>query len=496
MQNLAVYEKLRSWQKEAVDFMLPRHRTLVFDEMGLGKTLSTLFTVEEHFDHRKQCNFLILCGKRSLYVWGSLEDQAGEIEKWFGKKPMIYHGPPAQRAKIWHQFLESHQCEYLITTYAMLNEIEARTATAKGYGRFFNKKPLWDALICDEIHENGLLNHKTQTYTEVEKFARDITDVHQLTGTPVRQGVINLFGPLHIVDRYNFSNYWGFVNKWCITLNTPFGKSIERRPNDPAAFRQMMTNYMIRRTKEGLKNSGCKDLPGKQRQCLTVEMTPSQEQVYYDLLNEMIAVQGDTCIIVPNKMSLMLRLRQLLVCPRILGVPDDGGALNAIIEQGADLIDNHQPFVIFTPFKDAIPFIEQKAKEEIVGIQVYQVHGGMTAKAFAQQWQTFLSNRNSKKLLICTIASGSSFNATCASYCFFLGYEWDFNLNAQSEDRLCRDGQPNFVNCYYTMYNGTVDEDVKQKLNDKKDASDWCVGTEEQYQLLLKRFKVNPHYGK
>ena len=91
--------------------------------------------------------------------------------------------------------------------------------------------------------------------------------------------------------------------------------------------------------------------------------------------------------------------------------------------------------------------------------------------------------------MICVIKSGASFHATEAADCFFAGYEWDFNLNVQSEDRLCRLGQENFVNCNYLLHNGTVDEDVKAKMNDKFDASNWIIGTEEQYQLMLKRVK-------
>ena len=92
-------------------------------------------------------------------------------------------------------------------------------------------------------------------------------------------------------------------------------------------------------------------------------------------------------------------------------------------------------------------------------------------------------------MLISVIKSGASFHATEAADCFFLGYEWDFNLNCQSEDRLCRIGQKNYVTCNYFVHKGTVDEEVKMKLNDKNMSSNWIVGTEEQYRLMLKYVK-------
>ena len=68
--------------------------------------------------------------------------------------------------------------------------------------------------------------------------------------------------------------------------------------------------------------------------------------------------------------------------------------------------------------------------------------------------------------------------------------KWDFNLNSQAEDRLCRLGQTNFVNCRYLLHKGTVDENVKERLNDKNNASNWIVGTEQQYQMMLKAVRA------
>jgi SNF2 family DNA or RNA helicase len=113
----------------------------------------------------------------------------------------------------------------------------------------------------------------------------------------------------------------------------------------------------------------------------------------------------------------------------------------------------------------------------------------MSPKDFAAQWQGFQTNSSQRKVLICVIKSGASFNAYAAAYEFFLGYEWDFNLNMQAEDRACRIGQHNFVNVYYMINRNTVDEDVAQRLNDKQDANNWVIGTEEQYRMLLNRFK-------
>lgn len=360
----------------------------------------------------------------------------------------------------------------------MLPEIIGRTTAAH-----------WKGLIADEIHSAGLLNHKTETWKSLKKFAEIVDFVYLLTGTPVRKGVIDLYAPLHLISPKEFSNYWGYVNRYCVTIPTPFGKEIQRNPRDIPSFRSMLKKYMVRR----LKDEVLTQLPGKRRQIIYVEKDAAQEQIYKDLAEEMMSLYGDEVILTPNTMTMMLRLRQLLVCPKLLSSSlSYGNALETIVSMGQSLIDGEQPFVIFTPFRQALPYIAEVLKKEIKGLTaIHTVQGGMSSEEFAEQWQSFQKSRSKKKILLCVIKSGASFHATEASHAFFLGYEWDFNQNAQAEDRLCRIGQKNFVNIYYLMHKDTVDEDVAQKLNDKQDASNWIIGNEEQYNNLLRRFKIN-----
>jgi hypothetical protein len=125
-----------------------------------------------------------------------------------------------------------------------------------------------------------------------------------------------------------------------------------------------------------------------------------------------------------------------------------------------------------------------------LGTDVYVLQGGMTPIAFAMQWQTFQSTANKNKVMLCVIKSAASYDAYEAADGFFLGYEWDFNLNVQGEDRMCRLGQQNFVNCNYILHVGdTVDDLVKEKLNEKQMAADWIIGSREVYEAMWKKVR-------
>jgi SNF2 family DNA or RNA helicase len=460
-----VREKLRPYQAEGVDIMDKRTRWLECDDMGLGKTVTCLtsFLTRTDWQHSRA---LILCGTNAMGVWNE------ELRKWFGIRALNYHGTPAQRKKIWANFERDEGIKFLITTYAMLKELP------KG----------WDGLFADEYHMFGIMNHKTQTSKLLEQHMPSFKYVYLITGTPIRQGVIDLYNPLHLMDPGKFKNYWSFVNRYCITIQTPFGKSIERNPKNIPEFREMLNQYMVRRMKVDV----LKDLPGKQRNVVPVEMTAKQAAAYEALKNDMIyeGAEDESPIIAPNQMVVDLRLRQLLVCPRLLGIDDDGAGFAYLSEVVPNLLLAGRPVCFFTPFREAIPLMEDLIKGWGLGTDVYVLQGGMTPIAFAMQWQTFQSTANKNKVMLCVIKSAASYDAYEAADGFFLGYEWDFNLNVQGEDRMCRLGQQNFVNCNYILHVGdTVDDLVKEKLNEKQMAADWIIGSREVYEAMWKKVR-------
>lgn len=460
-----VREKLRPYQSEGVKMMDERSRWLECDDMGLGKTVTCLTSFLTKTDW-KFSRALVLCGTNAMGVWNE------ELRKWFGIRALNYHGTPTQRKKTWARFERDEGIKFLITTYAMLKELP------KG----------WDGVFADEYHMAGIINHKTQTSKLMEQHMPYFHNVYLITGTPIRQGVIDLYNPLHLIDPSKFKNYWSFVNTYCVTIQGPFGKSIERNPKNIPEFRKMLNKYMIRRMKVDV----LKDLPGKQRNPVPIEMTAKQAAAYKAISEDMIYEGSDdeSIVIAPNQMVADLRLRQLLVCPRLLGIDDDGAGFAYLSEVVPDLLLTGRPVCLFTPFREAIPLMEDLVKGWGLGTDIYILQGGMSPAAFANQWQTFQRSPKKNKVMLCVIKSAASYDAYEAADGYFLGYEWDFNLNVQGEDRMCRLGQTNFVNCSYLLHIGdTVDDLVKDKLNEKQMAADWIIGSEKKVQEMWRKVR-------
>ena len=200
---------------------------------GLGKTLTTLCAIDEN--DAMPC--LIVCPKFALMVWQE------QLQRFFGYSSVIYSGKPKEREEQWRKFItEGH--EFLITNYAMLPELALKSGIqVKDLRTAINTTGTfhWEGIIWDEAHMGVLFNYKTNSYKVSLKLAKAIPNRYVLTGTPFRQGCADLFGPLSLVDPKRFNSYWKFVDKYCVTIKTPFGKQIERNPSNLNLFRSRLS---------------------------------------------------------------------------------------------------------------------------------------------------------------------------------------------------------------------------------------------------------------
>lgn len=448
---------LLPYQEKDVDIMTTKKRLINANEPGLGKTLETLEAVRRLGSDR----IFVVCPKIAAGVWRD------EALKWFGWESIIMTGTPTQRRAQREQFVRS-DCKLLITNYAQLKEI-------------VEVFPTWDTIIADEAHLGGLLNHKTQKFKLMKKLKSN--HLFLLTGTPMRKGPQDFWSMLHLLDPTRFRSYWSFVHRNCIVINNGFGKEILGKPKDPLKFNTMLKHYMIR----NLKKDVLKELPPKRRQMIKVQMTKKQRKKYEELYQEMMTLlDTDEVLLTPNIMTRDLRLRQLLVCPRMLDIHEDGAALDALVEE---LIPEEfsigRAVVVATPFRKAIPFIRERLEEAFPDAFIEEIHGQIKEhpSTVAQRFEL----HSGPKILLYTIKSGASWTAVSASTGFMLGYEWSVEDNTQAEDRLHRKGQLNRVHWKYILHENTVDEAVASKLDEKQNAQNWTFRPQEIYKQMYRK---------
>ena len=445
--------ELRPHQVSGIDFLLQHNnRAILADAAGLGKTkivLDVLF---------KQQNYpvLVVCTKLGLSVWSN------ELKKWYKMPSMVVTGTPKQRSNILQEFITSDY-QFLITNYAHMAEV------------LFKLGPVFfQTLVLDEYHLPGLLNKKTKIYKLTKSVAKLIPHIIMLTGTPMRQTVADWYAPLSIISPEDFTSYWKFVNKYCVQIESFYGRTIERMPQNKDEFLSMLDKYRRRCTDKS-------HLPPKTRQPIPIEMTSKQAKLYNQLREDMFLSEDGRFIITPNKLTMTLRCRQLMVSPKLLGFDDNGGGLNILKELVDEELSEGNSLVIFTPFRKALDLIEEELSK-IKDLVIFQIHGGMTHEEHTEVQTQFQGMKTKRKIVICTIKSAVSMTLTEANVEVFLGYEYGVHENQQAEDRCHRETQTEPVRIYYLLYkDNPIDERGLEILNDKHSALSIDVSREDYY---------------
>jgi SNF2 family DNA or RNA helicase len=372
-----------------------------------------------------------------------------EVELWLDEETSVYAGPGAK--------LEALTAGgFVLTNYSRLAAV-------------FEHE--WDGIIFDE--SQMLRNRKTRTLFITVRSAFnqshrgfDRIPVFFLSGTPIVKAAGDLWPILHLIDKHRWSSYWKFVQKYAITWEDQFGWHVEGVTNAKGLWNEELAGVCLRRLE------GEVPLPDKVRQRVPLTMTPRQAKLYRQLEVDMIAEIDNPggLLLTPSVLARETRLRQALACPRILGVDDDGAAIAALV---AIAERNPDPFVVFSPFAEALPYLE-KALFAATKRPVYVIRGGMGDR-FGKSVQFFKQSTAAGEgpILLSTVQMGKSWSVAEQTHdVYMLCFDWNATTMLQAESRLHREGQKDTVFARYFTHEATHDQAALDVLASKKRLSD------------------------
>lgn len=432
---MVAVEKLWPFQVEGINFLKTHKRVILADQMGIGKTRQVIEVLKEYPIADGITSILVICArKNAMYVW-----MDKELPKWWPEVADQFVSTegkaPSERITIWREMC------YVVTNIQTLQRDKEEVPKE------------WDFIILDEPH-TWLRNRKTKAFAFMKTLRSEFLII--MTGTPTSKGAHQLWPMLHLINRKVFSSYWRFVNTFCYVDDAAWGKDVYGTRNKEA-LKDLLGRYMIRR----LKAEVFPDMPPKLVDTIPITMTSEQKKAHTELVEELLTMLAGQLVMTPNTMTAMMRLRQLLVCPRLLN-PDAG--LGAGIEYLQDIASEMDPadrhFTIFTPFKKALPFIGEAM--DAIGVPVVYLHGGMSTRQLAEAVVTYDEERC---IAVCVIKYAESFSLASASQAYFLGAEWDYTECEQAEDRMHRAETKETVNIHYLQHLNSADERVMEVLS-------------------------------
>ena len=328
--------------------------------------------------------------------------------------------------------------DLVVTTYAVLRLDIDRFAARE-----------WDGLILDEAQ------FVKNPATKVHDAARAIRAPFRLalTGTPIENHTGELWAILRLVAPGLFPSRRAFDERYRRPIEAGHRERLER-------LRRRIRPLMLRRTKEEV----APELPPKQEQVLTVELTARHRRLYDATLQrertKLLGLVDDLDRqrhIVYRSLTLlrMLALDASLIDDEHRGIPS--AKLDALFEQLEDVLAEGHRALVFSQFTSFLGRVGDRLGAE--GVPFAWIDGSTPARRRDAEIARFRSGAASV-FCISLKAGGFGLNLTEADYVFLLDPWWNPASEEQAVDRAHRIGQDKQVMVYRLVAADTIEEKV------------------------------------
>lgn len=461
-------------QRIMIKFLLEHAAAGIFADVGVGKTGGVLAAFRILRRRKLARRMLVVAPLRVAHlVWPA------EVAKWDEFRDVsiaVLHGPKREEAL-------ASDAEVCIINYEGLDwllEAERRTSPAGRVSIQVDLKRFralgFDTLVIDELTRAKHIS--SGRHKAIKAIAPTFARRWGLTGTPVPNGLIDLFGQTLVLDLgRSFGPYITHYRRdFFLPSYDGFGwvlqKDAEKRIYErlrPLVLRLAAADYT--------------DLPELVENIIKFDLPPAARRVYDALEDDLIARIGDHVVIASNVAAASTKLRQIASGAIYLGdVPSDDplrarlpvgqkraagrdwiDVHDAKIEALRDLVEelNGQPLLVAYDFHHDRERLEKAFKAPTIG-------GGTSTKEAARLEAAW--NRGELPILLghpASIGHGLNLQASSNHIAFF-GHTWDLELHDQFIGRVRRQGlRHNHVFVHYLTARDTVDEIIGFALRRK-----------------------------
>lgn len=461
--------QLRPYQQEGFDWLafLWRHRLggILADDMGLGKTVQCLALVQHAVEQGSAGTGAADQGVAGQPRTGGrpagpflVVAPTSVTANWVAEAARFTPGLTVRRVTGTGADLATVRdgADIVVTSYALLRLGAAAYASQT-----------WAGVILDEAQQ--VKNHAAQ----VHRAAKDLSTGFTLavTGTPIENSLTELHALFALTAPGLFPSARAFAEQYLRpiegertgvtsgagagSLPSDLGRSREERL---ARLRRRIRPFLLRRTKEVV----AAELPRKQEQTLTVDLSPAHRDLYdlylqrerqklFGLIDDLDRQR----FIVYRSLTLlrMLALDPVLIDPEQTGIPS--AKLDLLVEHLADLRAEGHRALVFSQFTSYLSLAA--ARLTAAGIAFVSLDGSTTGR---QRVIDDFRTGDAPVFLISLKAGGVGLNLTEADYVFLLDPWWNPAAEQQAIDRTHRIGQDKNVMVYRLIAADTIEEKV------------------------------------
>ena len=444
------------YQKDGINFGLNHDKFLLLDAPGLGKTLQMIYLAQElkKRDNIEHC--LIICGintlkhnwKKEIQIHSDLSCRI--LGERVNKKGKVKIGSVNDRLEDLKNPIEEF---FVVTNIETLRDSNIIKELTKG------KTNKFDMIVADELHMM-----KSPTSQQGKNFLK-LSAKYQvgLTGTLLTNSPLDAYVPLKWLGVDN-STYTNFKFYYC-NFSGPFNNILTGYKNIDV-LKDEIERFSLRRTKDML------DLPPKTIIHEFVDMNERQAKFYQDITDGIVDEVDKVELNTSTLLSMVTRLRQTTACPSILTTEDiESSKITRAIDLAKQIIDGGDKVVIFSVFKETL----NKIYEGLSEYNPLLCTGDISDDIISHNIDMFQNADDNKVMCATTAKMGTGITLTRASYAIFIDAPWTAAACQQAEDRIHRLNSEKPVFIYYLWAKDTIDERVKEIVEDKEAISDFVV---------------------
>lgn len=451
-------------QKTGIEFLKRAKKAILADSMGLGKTRQAIVAA---FETNKGA--VVVCPAslkinwereiHMMYPWATVAIIQG------GKMPEI-----------------DPKTKWLIINYDVLGKHPWLGQIVKDIG----------TLILDEAH---YIKGRSKRAQEAIKLAMIAENVYCLTGTPVMNRPIELFNLLQAIGHYLGKNRTAYAKRYCgafmmAFVHTPNGKRFmqplsvaysyaskpgyrmgQRFLNEGGAthldeLRKSIDPIFLRRKKEDVL-----DLPERIVSVQEVKIESDEKKRYDSAWDDYLSFFKENPV-TEEKMDNILMARHLVEIQKLKQIC----SLAKISRMANDIenaIEQEEKVIVFSQYTDTINHLAAEMMARGISYETLTGQDDMNERQAAVD--KFQADKETKVFIANIKAGGVGITLTAASIVMFADMEWSPEIHNQAIDRAHRIGQKQMVNAYFYYCPETVEDDIMDLLNAKKDILDQVV---------------------
>eukprot|EP01083_Nonionella_stella_P125168 378497_1 len=443
---------MRDYQVRALNWLISLHEDsalngILADEMGLGKTLESISLLGYLQKYRNVTKpHLVIVPLVTFGNWFR------EFERWCPTLRVLkFHGMKDERPAIKKDYRQN-KYDVILTTYEMCNaEIT------------FFRKINWYYIVIDEAHRikdsNSLLSRNV----------RRLNSEHRLlmTGTPLQNNLRELWGLLNFLTPKYFKDCESF-EEWFKIENVSDSNVLIKQ------LHMILRPFMLRRLKKDVE----KGIPPKKETCIYTGLSKLQREIYTKILTKDIAsLQGQGTR--TSLLNVLMQLRKVCNHPYLFHGVEPGppyiegehlaescgkmvlldkllrklkamGSRVLLFSQMTRVLDIIEDYIIFRSYK-------------------YCRIDGSTKSFDRQEAMDRFNHPESDDFifLLSTRAGGLGINLQTANVVILFDSDWNPQMDMQAIDRAHRIGQTKVVNVYRFITDGTVEERMLERAQQK-----------------------------